>query len=74
MKRGHSKAGMHIFSKNVGAVQYCRHQMVDVSKFHAEDLQILGTIYKSLLPVEPHTQIIPELWYMLTAVTSFVTT
>jgi len=47
VKKGHSKAGMHILSKNVEAVRYYRHQMVDISKFHAEDLQILGTIYKT---------------------------
>jgi hypothetical protein len=47
MRKGHSRAGMHILSKNVGAVRYYRHQMGDISKFHAEDLQILGTIYRT---------------------------
>jgi hypothetical protein len=40
-------AEMQIFSKNVGAVLYYSHQMGDIHKFHAEDLQILGTIYET---------------------------
>jgi len=67
---------MHYFPKNVGAIRYYRHQMGDISKFRAEDPQILGTMYETKLPVEPHTQTlhIPELWYMLTAITFFLTT